>query len=155
MDGNFPMDSFPDAFREAQNYPSQGTRSMHGGVPSRPTLARYATITAIDFDPGEGSPLNSANMTVVSTVVKLATGADRPVPEIVGSAGSAQGLRQQARKEVFDRHPEARETLPEGTFTSHNYVFDVITALCAADYDVDPVAAADAHLEGKTRYLEK
>lgn len=155
MDGNFPMESFPAAFREAQNYPSQGTRSMHGGVPSRPTLARYAAMTAIGFDPGEGSPLNSANMTVLATVVKLATASDRPVPEIVASAGSKKALRQQARKEVFDRYPDARETLPEGTFTSHNYVFDVITAVCATDYDVDPVAAADAHLDGESRYLDK
>lgn len=154
MEGNFPVESFQAAFREAQNYPSQGTRSMHGGVPSRPTLARYASMTAIDFDPGEGSPLKSANMTVMATVVKLATASDRPVPEIVASAGSAQALRQQARNEVFDRHSDAHKTLPEGTFNSHNYVFDVITALCATDYDVDPVAATDDQLDGETRYLD-
>lgn len=154
MDGNFPMESFQAAFREAQNYPSQGARSMHDGVPSRPTLARYAAMSAIGFDPGEGSPINSANKTVVATVIKLATASDRPVPEI-GRTGSEQSLRRQARKEVLERYPDARETLPEGTFTtSHNYVFDVISALCAADYNVDPVAATDANLDGKTRYLD-
>lgn len=153
MDGTFPMESFSAAFQEAQNYPSQGTRSMHDGVPSRPTLARYAAIRAIDYDPGEGDPLKSANMTVVATVVKLASRSDRSVPEIVGSAASATSLRRQARMEVLDRHPEAKEELPEGTFTSHNYMFDVMTALAASDYGIDPVMAADKHLDGPTHYL--
>ena len=153
MDGTFPMESFTAAFRAAGNYPSQGKRSMHGGVPSRPTLARYAAITAIDFDPGKGSHLKSANMTVMATVVKLASQSEQSVPEIVAGAESATALRKQARREVLDRYPQAEEMLPEGTFTSPNYVFDVITALCAADYGVDPVEASDAHLDGTTRYL--
>lgn len=155
MTNSFPMESLSAAFNKARNYPSKGRRSMHGGVPSRPTLARYAAITAIDFDPGEGDPLKSANMTVVATVVKLASQSDQSIHGIVTSSESATALRQQARKQVIERHPDEKETLPEGTFSSDNYVFDVITALCAADYDVDPVAAADAHLDGETRYLNE
>lgn len=150
-DTKFPTESFNDAYWEAYRYPSQGKRSHLHGVPSRPTLALCAAREALDDEPFE-SAIRSNTQEVLAVIIKLATGTDQPITEIVQTASSKNDLISKARDSVFEAFPEAEESLPENAFLEINYTGPIIVALCAVLHGIDPVETVRQRLGGETRY---
>lgn len=152
MDSQFPTGTFNDAFWEAYQYPSQGKRSHHQGVPSRPTLALCAAREALDDEPFD-SAIRSNSQEVLAVIVKLTTGTERSIADIIRNASNKNALREEARTAVFESFPEAEESLPENAFSEINYTGPIIVALCAVLHGIDPVMTVRQRLEGETRYL--
>lgn len=151
MAGYFPRDTFTDAFKEAHSYPSQGKRSRNNGVPARPTLARYAATEVLGSDPF-GSPIRSNTKTVLGVVVKLADDAGEPLSSVIASQSSKTELKHEAKRAITERYPGSTAVLPDNAFSHINHTSAIIAATCAVSYDVDPVAAVRANLDGVTRY---
>lgn len=151
MTAQFPTNSFNEAYWGAYEYPSQGKRSHHQGVPSRPTLALCAAREALDDEPFD-SAIRSNTQEVLAVIIKLVTDDERSLAEIIQEARNKQELIEQARTAVFEAFPESRDSLPENAFSEINYTGPIIVALCAVKYDIDPVATVSERLDGETRY---
>lgn len=152
MATQFPTDTFNDAYWEAYRYPSQGKRSHHDRVPSRPTLALCAAREALNNEPFD-SAIRSNTQEVLAVITKLATSTERSIDEIIQDAQNKDSLRKEARTAVFEAFPESEESLPDNAFSEINYTGPIIVALCATTQDIDPVITVRQRLDGETRYL--
>lgn len=140
--------SFGEAYGEMHSYPSSGTRSANDGVPSRPTLARYAATEVLGEDPF-GSPIASETRTVLAVLLSLVEKREESVPEIIEEFDSADDLRQAAEDAVLERYSTAEEAGFALT-GSVNHSAAAIAAVSAVLYDVDPIEAVREHLDGET-----
>lgn len=152
MDTQFPTINFNDAFWEAKRYPSQGKHEHLDGVPSRPTLALCAAREALDDEPFD-SAIRSNTQEVLAVIVKLATGTDRSIDEIIRAASNKDALKEDARSAVFNAYPESEEALPDNSFSEVNYTGPIIVALCATTHGIDPVETVRQRLDGETKYV--
>ena len=90
---------------------------------------------------------------MLAVAFKLASDIDRSVEDIVSFAGGKGTLQLMARGAVYARYPGSASLIEH--FEHVDYVGPVIVAICACEYDVDPVQAVRANLSGETRYLEE
>lgn len=149
-DKNFGK-TFGEAFKIARRYPSSGARSDNSGVPSRPTLARYASAETLGSDPF-GSPIASETKAVLAVLVKLAEGAEETPLEIAASAEDKTALRDRAERAVLERYDSA-EGVGFALTGSVNHSAAAITAVCAVSHGTDPLEAVRNALEGETKRL--
>lgn len=140
--------TFGEAYKTMKSYPASGSRDSNDGVPSRPTLARYAAAEVLGEDPF-GSPINSESRTVLATLLKMVDDLDESVPEIIEAHDSAQDLRDAVEEAVLGRFPSAEEAEFKVT-GSVNHTAPAIAAIAAVSYEVDPIEAVRNHLEDET-----
>lgn len=153
MAGEFPQSSFTAAYKAARNYPAQGKRSKYDGVPSRPTLTRYSAAEALGFDPF-GKPIRGTDPTkrMLATILKLAAGIDRSLDEIESFTPNKSTLKKLTEGYVYVEYPGSGSLIDH--FDHVDYVGPVLVAICAYEYDIDPVNAVRNHLSGETKYLD-
>ena len=149
MSGEFPTSNFSTAYQEARKYRAQGKRK--DGVPSRPTLTRYAAAEALGYDVF-GKPISGTDPTrdMYAIIFKLAAGVDHAVDEIVSFAEDKGTLRIMTEGYVSVKYPGS------GSLVDHyghvDYVGPVLVAICAVEYDIDPILAVRNYLSGETNY---
>lgn len=85
-------------------------------------------------------------------IIKLATGTERSLNEIITDASNKDALIEEARTTVLDSFPDIEDDLPENAFSEINYTGPIIVALCAVHHGIDPVATVRQRLDGETRY---
>lgn len=151
MSGHFPQDSFRDAYLEAYDYPSSGTRAQNRGVPTRPTLARYTAKEALGYDPFD-DPIRSNTKTVLGTILKLVSDDERSIAEFTRSNSKSE-LQLLAEKSVYDQFPGANRILSKKHFHHVNYTGPILTAVGAVKFSINPIEAVKANLDGETKYL--
>ena len=143
--------TFDEAYKNIRRYPSQGKIEDHDGVPSRPTLARYAAQEVMEQEFDEAvftdGPLHSETNEVLATIIKIAAEREESVAEIKmaareeGDEKPSEVLEAWALSALENRYGSWESDDGDYRLGSLNRSGPVLAAIAAVSYGVDPIQA--------------